>query len=212
VESRRVGGYRSFCRDHGAEKCRRASSHRNLQRSITACRYRLIGILSTPRRKALAHAYALDLAVNPLRGIDSSLKRSIVPTRGVGVRAIRSSLREVLITLTARSVGCAVFDGRRATSCSGPKSDRISLLPKRSACGATRDLRRIDRAHAVKRHNRLHVELQPEEDIAVQGRRIRDLRRNERRRRRFRWRISVGLGQKTLLRQPPGGSRQRPFD
>jgi hypothetical protein len=32
-----------------------------------------------------------ELAVNPLRGIDSSLKRSIVPTRGVEVERVRMS-------------------------------------------------------------------------------------------------------------------------
>jgi haloalkane dehalogenase len=93
-------------------------------------------LLSTPRRKALVHAYALELAVNPLTGIESLLKRSTVPMRVVGAQATRSSLGEVRPTLTARSVGRAAFDGWRAASCSGRKNDRMSSLPKPSACGA----------------------------------------------------------------------------
>lgn len=37
-------------------------------------------LLSSPRRKALAHAYAIALEHNPLAGIEAALKRSTVPT------------------------------------------------------------------------------------------------------------------------------------
>lgn len=38
-------------------------------------------LLSSPRRKALVHAYAMGLDPNPLAGIEAALKRSTVPTR-----------------------------------------------------------------------------------------------------------------------------------
>lgn len=38
-------------------------------------------LLSSPRRKALAHAYAIALEHNPLAGIEAALKRCTVPTR-----------------------------------------------------------------------------------------------------------------------------------
>ena len=40
-------------------------------------------LVSSPRRKALVHAYAVALDINPLEGITSALARSTVPTRVV---------------------------------------------------------------------------------------------------------------------------------
>src|SRR5262249_57717218 len=48
-----------------------------------AIEYYFAPLMSSPRRKAGVHAYAIALEDNPLRGIEAELKRSRVPTRSV---------------------------------------------------------------------------------------------------------------------------------
>ncbi len=84
-------------------------------------------LVSSPRRKALVHAYAMALEHNPLEGIGPALRKCNVPTRivwGMDDTIFSPAGAAYLDRTFAHSLGI-----RRVAnaSCSIPKNGRISL-------------------------------------------------------------------------------------
>ncbi|MGH8758457.1 MAG: alpha/beta fold hydrolase, partial [Burkholderiales bacterium] len=73
-------------------------------------------LLSTARRTALAHAYAIALEPNPLTGIEAALKRSTVPTRvvwGMGDTIFSPASPDYLDRILGNSRGVRRLEGSK---------------------------------------------------------------------------------------------------
>lgn len=73
-------------------------------------------LVSTPRRKALVHAYAIALEKNPLEGIEPALRRSTVPTRiawGMGDTIFSAESPGYLDRVFGNSRGVRRLPGRK---------------------------------------------------------------------------------------------------